>query len=109
MNGQIDIFAFMESRDNEQINYIPSLAIGIKNYCSEWGYDWLERLQENKTTDAFIKLFCRITRYFFFNYNEESYRAEILKNERKIKIFKRGRDCAKILQEASIDYLVSIL
>ena len=109
MNGQIDIFAFMESRDNEQINYIPSLAIGIKNYCSEWGYDWLERLQENKTTDAFIKLFCRITRYFFFKYNDELYRAEILKNERKIKIYKRGSDCGMILQEASIDHLVSRL
>lgn len=109
MNGQVDMFEYMESRANEQVNYIPSLAIGLKNYCSEWGYDWLERLQENKTTDSFIKLFCRITRYFFFKYNDETYGAEILKNERKIKIYKCGRECGRILQEASIDHLVSRL
>lgn len=105
MTGQIDMFSYMDQK-TENVNLLPFLAVGLKEYCKEWHYDWMEQLQENKTTEGFIKLFCRLTRFFFFKYNNERYGAEIVKEERKIKMYKCGIDCRNILQEASIDNLI---
>lgn len=109
MTGQIDMFSYMETQKPKNMDFVPFLAIGLKEHCKNWGYDWIERLQENKTTETFIKFFCRITRYFFFKYNDETYGAEILKDERKIKIYKCGKDCGTVLQMASIDNLIQRL
>lgn len=105
MEGQIDIFEYLSTKD---IDFIPYLAQQLRNHCREWRYDWLEKLEVNKTSDNFLKLFCNVSKTYYFQIdNGDYFGATFNKADKTLFIYKCGRDyTGKALYQCDIEELL---
>lgn len=94
--GQVNITDLLEQIEAEPVDYSKYLVKHLVEHCEYWGYDWIEKLQENKTVDNFFKLFCKVTKTFYFYVDSRTYYSAVFdKKEEKVTIKKCGPDYDK--------------
>lgn len=107
MYGQVDLFSYMAKHNND--NLIPALADGLKKHCQKWDYDFIEKLKKNITAENFIKVFCKITYNYYFEYSDDMYGAKFNTVDLSVKIYKCGKNHEKVLLECPIDDVLKAL
>lgn len=65
-------------------DYLQMIVVGLRKYCTSWNYDWLEKLKEECTVKTFFKLFTKVTKTYFFEWESTYYNVEFLKDERVV-------------------------
>lgn len=105
MNGQVNIFEYLDS-----IDYLPFLANRLKQHCKEWKYDWLDRLQTKKTAETFIKHFCNVTTTYFFYRNDEFLGATFDKKSQTVGIYVCGKNyTGEYVEVYEVNELIKLL
>ena len=105
MSEQINIFEYMS-----EISFLPYLAKKMKEHCKKWHFDWLERLEQKKTVDVFLRHFCKVTKTYYFYKGEEFYGAVFSKSDETIGIYKCGKDyTGKYLAVYNISELLELM
>ena len=64
----------------ENNDYAMQIAIHLQDYCKEWKYDYIERLQERKTAQNFYRIFCKFTKTYFAVINGEHHNVTFFKD-----------------------------
>lgn len=41
----------------QEINFVEIVAHGLKDYCTAWGHEWIEKLKNDSSIKNFRKLF----------------------------------------------------
>ena len=75
---------------------------GLKEHCVRWKYDWIDKLQLNKSKEKFFQLFCRVTKTYYIDIGEDYYNVEFQKDG-KVLIKRCGTDYNKRNEDAIID------
>lgn len=99
MEGQITLFEVF--KPTEDIRWAEEITNGLKNHCTYWKYDWINKLLVNKSPEHFWRLFCGITKTYYMPINEEHYRIEFGKDG-NVAVKRIGSDWAKRGEDAII-------
>ena len=94
-------------RDNKTL--VEAFAIGLKEYCDCWDYNFIEKLKVNPTEETFVRVFCKVTKTFFFHLNGDTYGAKIDKKEKTASIYKCGKNPEIILHTCQLNDLIEKL
>lgn len=86
----------------EKQEYIQMILRGMQHHCKRWSYNWFEKLKENPTEQTFHKLFCKITRTYFFSDNEGNYYSVYFSKEGSVTVKKCGPDYGKREEDTTI-------
>ena len=113
MIGQMNILDYL---DQQEVNYIKSLARCLKKWDRIWQFGYLEKLKQDSTLDMLHKTFLNMKTHFFkLNGNvydsdgEDIYGAKIDKKENVLRIYKCGKEPDKIIATEPIEKLLSEL
>lgn len=87
-----------------ELNFIEIVANGLKEHCSEWDYDWIEKLKVNGSVKNFRKLFFKITHLYYIFHQGNCYNVTFDKKE-NIAVVKR---CGKDWDNRNVDAVVDI-
>lgn len=78
MTGQITLFEVLEQI--KEPNWAKEISRELKEHCSKWGFDWIDKLQSKKTPERFYKLFCETTKTYYVFIGEQYYNTYFDKN-----------------------------
>ena len=87
------------------IDYIYWIAKELKEHCKYWKYDKLDKLSMNKTVENFMKLFCKITKTYFFKVYDDMYGVEF-NSDGTGKVYKCGKHPEITLEVIKIENLL---
>ena len=94
-----------EAEDHDYSRYIAEELI---EHCHQWGYDWIEKLKEDKTVENFYRIFCKITKTYYFHIGADYYGVNFSKDG-SAEVYKCGKNHEHILRTVSIQEIVDKL